>query len=91
MSTPSHFVWAGYNYTCGECSHVMVLDHRSYEKEKLVRVVVYCRNDNCPQHRLPYELDTAQLKVAATPYGSAKHKRESGAAQTTPPGVHPDS
>lgn len=82
----THFAWASYNYVCGACNHVLVLDHRSYEKEKLARIIVFCRNENCDHFRTPYQLDTEQLKIPATPYGSATNKRESGSTQGTNPG-----
>jgi hypothetical protein len=79
-----HFAWVAMHYTCGECNVPLAIDRRSYQGDKLTKMVVFCRNESCQHFHVTYELRGANLKVEAVPYVTHSVQREPG----TPQGPH---
>src|SRR2546430_2536743 len=84
-------------YLCGECTGVMVMDHRSYETDKasgherIVRLIVFCVNPSCKMQGQRVELDISTLKRTVKLHGAHRDKSGTGTAQGTDPGPAKDS
>ncbi|SRR6266403_1549240 len=84
-------------FLCGECTGVMVMDHRSYETDKasghevIARLVLFCVNSQCKRSGERVEVNFSTLKRAVKPYGPNRNKGGAGTTEATDRGPAKDS